>query len=94
MKMKEAWVSCILAFFSFFLLLLLLFTIQNTKFEFFIMANKNLFIVHKMNLYWDMNSNLKIAMCTYRDMSGAKILSKPLRYSATTSNGRGLHKSL
>lgn len=30
-----------------------------------------------MNLCWDKNSNLKIAMCTYRNSKRAKILSKP-----------------
>lgn len=30
-----------------------------------------------MNLCWDKNSNLKTAMCTYRNMKRAKILSKP-----------------
>lgn len=30
-----------------------------------------------MNLCWDKNSNLKIAVCTYRNRERAKILSKP-----------------
>jgi hypothetical protein len=50
------------------------------------MANKNLFIVQKMNLCWDKNSNLKIAMCTYKNMERAKIFSKPAFLA--TSSGR------
>lgn len=30
-----------------------------------------------MNLCWDKNSNLKTAMCTYRNTKRAKIFSKP-----------------
>jgi hypothetical protein len=38
------------------------------------MANKNLFIVQKMNLYEDKNSKFKTVMCNYRDVRKAKIL--------------------
>lgn len=67
------------------------FTIQNTKFEFFLMANKILFIVLKMNLCWDKNSNFKKFQCELIEtLTRLRFLQSPASLTST-SNRRILH---